>query len=105
MKIPKSLLAAAAAAALNYSTSCAVVDPSSADGYVTNFSTSTYQVTGPVRFVFSTPNDMSRPAIVVNVNAMIPAGQTARIAHVKLAVQPSMGGLCAFQVHDAIRTP
>ncbi len=105
MKIPKPLLAAAVGAALNYATSCAVVDGSSADGYVTNLSTSTYQVTGAVHFVFVTPNDMSRPSIAVTGNSLIPAGQTARVAHVRLAFQPAAGDGCGFDVIEAIRRP
>lgn len=92
-------------AVLNYATSCAVIDANSADGYVTNLSTNTYQVTGPVRFVFSSPNDMSRPAIVYTANGIIPAGQTVRIARVKLAFQARPEETCQFEIKDAVRKP
>lgn len=92
-------------AVLNYATSCAIIDANSADGYVTNLSTNTYQVTGPVRFVFSSPNDMSRPAIAYTANSMIQGGQTVRVARVKLAFQPRPEETCHFEIKDAVRKP
>jgi hypothetical protein len=92
-------------AVLSFATSCAVVDEHSADGYVTNLSTDTYQVTGAAQFVFSSQNDATRPSLVTTANSMIPAGQTARVAHVKLASRPLPGEKCWFEVDDAIRKP
>jgi hypothetical protein len=89
--------------ALRYTTNCVVIDSNSADGYVTNQSTDTYHVIGEVRFVFSAPDSMSRPAIVEAENSAVPAGQTARVARVKLAFQPLPGETCRFEVKDAIR--
>ena len=63
MKIMKlGLLAVLGAAPLNYATSCAVMGDM-VDGFVTYASQNTYQVTGPVRFVFSSAADMGRPAV------------------------------------------
>ena len=89
--------------ALRYETSCAVIDSNSVDGYVTNQSPDVYQVTGQVRFVFSAANSMSRPAIVYAANSMVQAGQSVRVARVKLAFQPLPGETCRFEVKDAIR--
>ena len=105
MKILKhGLLAVLGAAPLNYATSCAVIGDT-VDGYVTNASQNTYQVTGPVRFVFSTPADMGRPSVTYTANSLIPAGQTARVAHVKLAFTPNPGDTCSFEVNEAVRKP
>ena len=91
--------------ALSYQTRCALVDFNSADGYVTNLSADTYQVIGQARFVFSAANSMSRPAILFAANSMIPAGQTVRVARVKLAFQPLPDETCSFEVKDAIMKP
>ena len=79
------------------------VDSNSVDGYVTNLGSDTVQVTGEVRFIFSEENSMSRPAIVYPANTLVPAGQTARVARVKLAFQLRPGETCRFEVADAIR--
>ena len=99
----KSALFFAAAVALRYATDCIVIGSSSVDGYVTNQSTDTYHVVGQVRFVFSAADSMSRPAIVEAESSAVPAGQTARVARVKLAFQPLPGESCRFEVKDAIR--
>jgi hypothetical protein len=105
MKILKhGLLALLGAAPLNYATSCAVVGDS-VDGYVTNASSNTYQVTGPVRFVFSSPADMGRPSVTDNANALIPAGRTERVAHAKLAFTPEPGDACSFELGETVRKP
>lgn len=102
MKILKhGLLALLGAAPLNYATSCAVIGDT-VDGYVTNASSNTYQVTGPVRFVFASANDMARPSVTYTANSLIPAGQTARVAHVKLAFAPSPGDTCSFEVTESV---
>lgn len=89
---------------LNYATSCAVIGDT-ADGYVTNASSNTYQVTGPVRFVFSSATDMARPATTFPANSLIGPGQTARVAHVKLAFRPTSGDSCSFVVDESVRKP
>jgi hypothetical protein len=104
------LLAAAAVAAqqpvpLSYSTSCAVLDSGSADGYVTNLSEDTYQISGEVRLIFTRPGSMSRPAVTATADSLIPPGQTARVASVRLAFSPDPAGSCRFDVAGAIRRP
>jgi hypothetical protein len=102
MKILKhGMLALLGAAPLNYATSCAVLGDT-VDGYVTNASSNTYQVTGPVRFVFSSAADMGRPSVTYTANSLIPAGQTARVAHVQLAFTPSPGDACSFELSEAV---
>jgi len=103
MKILKhGLLAVLGAAPLNYATSCAVIGDT-VDGYVTNASQNTYQVTGQVRFVFASQADMGRPAVTYPANSLIPAGQTARVAHVKLSFTPNPGDTCSFEVGDNLK--
>lgn len=105
MKIWKHGLAVLLGAVpLNYATSCAVLGDS-ADGYVTNASSNTYQVTGPVRFVFSSAADMARPSISFTANSLIGAGQTAHVAHVKLPNPPGAGATCSFEVDETVRKP
>lgn len=105
MKILKSgMLALLGAAPLNYATSCAVTGDT-VDGYVTNASSNTYQVTGPVRFVWSSPSDMGRPSVTYTANSLIPAGQTARVAHVKLAFTPNPSDTCSFELGENVRKP
>ena len=99
-----ALAAAAPPAVVNYATSCAVIG-GSADGYVTNLSTETYHVTGPVRFVFSSGIDMSRPSVGFTANSAIPPGQTVLVARTKLAFQPAPADACGFEVGEAIRKP
>ena len=57
----------------------------------------------PVRFIFPETDSMSRPAIVYTANNSVPAGQTVRVARVKLAFEPLPGSTCRFEVKDAIR--
>jgi hypothetical protein len=92
------------AGVLSYATSCAIVDAGSVDGYVTNTGQGEADlVLGEVQFIFSSENSMSRPAIVFSANTIVPAGQTVRVAHVKLAFEPLPGETCQFEVKDAIR--
>ena len=102
MKILKhGMLVLLGAAPLNYATSCAVMGDT-VDGYVTNASSNTYQVTGAVRFVFASPGDMGRPSVTYTANSLIPAGQTARVAHVKLAFTPNPGDTCSFELNETV---
>ena len=88
---------------LSYATSCAMVDPDSADGYVTNQGQgSAYVVLGTVQFIFTADNSMSHPAVAFNANTIVPAGQSVRVAHVKLPFDPLPGETCRFEVKDAI---
>jgi hypothetical protein len=105
MKILKHGLAVILGAVpLNYATSCALLGDS-ADGYVTNASTNTYQVTGAVQFVFSSPIDMARPSISFPANSLISAGQTAHVAHIRLPAQPGQGETCSFEIDGAVKKP
>ena len=90
-------------ASLSYATSCAVIDSSSADGFVTNQSRDTYQIIGPARFVFSAADSMSRPVIVYTANSIVGPGETVRVASVKLAFQPLPAETCRFEVKDSVR--
>jgi hypothetical protein len=90
---------------LTYSTSCSVIDLNSADGYVTNLSPDTYQVSGPTHFTFTTANSMSRPAILYVANSIVQAGQTVRVARVKLPFVPLPEETCRYEVDSAIRKP
>ena len=95
--------AADAPGALSYATSCVLVAPASADGYVVNQGQgSSYLVNGVVQFVFAADNSMSHPAITFSAAAIVPAGQTVRVAHVNLAFDPLPGESCRFEVKDAI---
>lgn len=89
-------------APLNYATSCALLGDS-ADGYVTNASSNTYQVTGTVQFVFSASNDISHPAISFPANSLIAAGLTAHVAHVMLPNPPGPGATCSFELDGNVR--
>ena len=89
---------------LNYATSCAV-SGNTVDGYVTNASSNTYQVTGPVRFVFSSAADMARPAVTYPANSLIGPGQTQRVAHVTLGFSPVSGDSCSFEVEESVKKP
>ena len=93
----------AADSPLSYATSCVVVDPDSADGYVTNHGQgSAYVVLGAVQFIFTADNSMSHPAIAFYANSIVPAGQTVRVAHVQLPFVPLPGETCRFEVKDAV---
>jgi hypothetical protein len=88
---------------LRYTTRCVVVELNSVEGYVTNQSLDSYEVSGQVRFVFSAQDSMSRPAIVTPAASLIPAGQTVRVTSVKLTFRPLAGETCRFEVEGALR--
>ena len=94
--------ASAATDGFSFATRCDVVDEISADGYVTNESQDTYQVSGEVRFVFTDRTNMSRPEIVSSANILIPPGQTVLVVRIKLAFQPKPGETCRFSIGDSL---
>lgn len=86
-----------------YETRCAIIGLNAVQGFVTNQSLDSYEVTGPVRFVFSANDSMSRPAITVAASSLVPPGQTVLAASAKLAFQPQPGETCRFEVEGALR--
>jgi hypothetical protein len=95
--------AAEAPETLSYATSCVLVDPDTADGFVTNHGQgSAYLVNGMVEFVFTADNSISHPAIAFSAASIVPAGQTVRVAHINLTFEPLPGETCRFEVKDSI---
>jgi hypothetical protein len=93
----------AAESPLSYATSCVLVAPNGADGYVTNGGQgSAYLVSGVVQFIFTADNSMSHPAIALSAASIVPAGQTVRVAHVNLSFDPLPGETCRLEVKDAL---
>lgn len=88
---------------LYYQATCAVIESSSVDGYVSNLSQDVYQVYGNARFTFTSTYSMAHPDILVQVNGIIPAGQTVRVARARLAFQLRPGESCAFDIKNGIR--
>jgi hypothetical protein len=95
--------AADAPGALSYATSCVLVAPDSADGFVTNQGQgSSYLVNGVVQFIFTADNSISHPAISFTAASIVPAGQTVRVAHINLPFDPLPGETCRLEVKDAL---
>lgn len=94
---------ALAADGLRYTTNCAVVEANSVDGFVSNQSADTYKVYGEVKFIFTPPGSMSRPAVLVQVDSLIPGGESARVARARLAFMPMPGETCRFDVSGQLR--
>jgi hypothetical protein len=90
---------------LRYQTRCALVEEGYAEGYVANQDRDAYVVSGTVRFVFAAQDSISSPTIEVPADAVVPAGQTVRVARVKMTFQPPPGAECRFSVQGLVRKP
>jgi hypothetical protein len=90
---------------LSYDTSCSIAEADWVEGFVTNQSVDTAQIGGQSRFVFQRAGSMSRPEIVVFVNALIPPSQTARVARARLTFQLRPGESCSFQIESIRKAP
>ncbi len=88
---------------LLYRTDCAAAAPNTVDGFVTNGSQDAFQAAGEARFVFSTADSMSRPAVLVQVDSLIPPGATVRVARAYLAIILGPNEKCRFEVRGVIR--
>jgi hypothetical protein len=86
-----------------YATRCAVVESGSVDGFVTNRASVPARVFGEVRFLFVADGAASRPDLLVQTDAEVPAGETMRIARARLSAPLREGEDCRLDVEPSLR--
>lgn len=86
-----------------YLTGCEALDATTVEGFVKNPGAGVVQINGLARFSFTVANAVSRPAVQVPVDAVIPAGRTASVARARLVTALLPNEVCQFDVSGAVR--
>lgn len=81
---------------LRYDAHCLAAEQGWVEGVVTNSTGETGVATGQAKFLFYLAGSISRPELDVFVDAIIPAGQTTRVARARIVSELRPGEACAF---------
>jgi hypothetical protein len=94
--------AAVAAPGTALTTSCAIVNPTTVEGYARNDSADSYQVSGIVTFSFGDPT-LPHPSQQAQANAPVSAHSSALIARIRPAFTVAPSGGCRLDLGGSAR--